>query len=157
MAYALYSLPNFGQSQWTKYLINDWKLDDTIQIQTGMPYSAGTSGNTTAGITSTLNGSGGASFIPQLGFNNYFQPRTIVDDARLEKDFPVRERYNLELMAQVFNVANHQNVTGVYTPAYTLSGTTATYQASFGQPSSTNNSGFSYAPRQVEISARFSF
>ena len=157
VAYALYSFPNYGHSQWTKYLINDWKLDDTIQIQTGMPYSASTAGNTTAGISSTLNGNGSVNFIPQIGIDNYFQPRTIVDDIRLEKDFLLQDRYNLQVMAQAFNVANHQNVTGVYTEAYALSGTTATYQADFGQTQYTNNSGFSYAPRQVELSARFSF
>jgi hypothetical protein len=157
VAYALYSFPNYGRSTWTKYLINDWKLDDTIQIQTGLPYSAGTSGNTSLGITSNLNGSGGASFVPQVGLNNYFMPRTIVDDARLEKDFRLQDRYNLQVMAQVFNVANHQNVTGVYTEAYALSGNTATYQKTFGQTEYTNDSGFAYAPRQVELSARFSF
>jgi hypothetical protein len=157
VAYALYSFPNYGHSQWTKYLINDWKLDDTIQIQTGLPYSAGTSGNTTLGITSTLNGGGGANFVPQVGLNNYFMPRTTVDDARLEKDFRLEDRYNLQVMAQVFNVANHQNVTGVYTEAYALSGNTATYQSDFGQKEYTNDSGFAYAPRQLELSARFSF
>jgi hypothetical protein len=84
-------------------------------------------------------------------------PRTIVDDARLEKDFRLQDRYNLQVMAQVFNVANHQNVTGVYTEAYALSGNTATYQSDFGQKEYTNDSGFAYAPRQLELSARFSF
>jgi hypothetical protein len=157
VAYALYSFPNYGHSVWMRYLINDWKLDDTIQIQAGMPYSALTAGKTGAGIGSYLNGNGNVSFLPQIGINNYSQPRDIVDDARLEKDFQLQDRYRLQLMAQAFNVANHQNVTGVYTEAYALSGTTATYQTSFGTNQYTNNSGFNFAPRQVELSARFSF
>jgi hypothetical protein len=37
-----------------------------------------------------------------------------------------------------------------------LSGT-ATYQSTYGQVTSSNNSGFLYTPRQIEIAARFSF
>jgi hypothetical protein len=160
VAYALYTLPNLETGSWVKYLTNGWKLDDTFQIQTGMPYSATTSGHTSYGIGSAgLNGNGGtyANYIPQLGFNNYFQPRIMIDDARIEKDFVLKDRYNLQFFAQAFNLANHQNVSEVYTEAYALSGTTATYQKTFGQTEYTNDSGFNYAPRQVEISARFSF
>ncbi len=158
VAYALYSLPNLETGSWVKYLTNGWKLDDTFQIQTGMPYTATTSGHTTYGIASSgLNGNGGVDFIPQLGFNNNFQPRIMIDDARVEKDFTLKERYNLQFFAQAFNLANHQNVSEMYTEAYSLSGNTALYQSNFGQKEYTNDSGFNYAPRQVEISARFSF
>ncbi|HEX4651024.1 MAG TPA: TonB-dependent receptor [Granulicella sp.] len=158
VAYALYSFPNLETGNWVKYLTNGWKLNDTFQIQTGMPYSASTSGGVTGAISSTgLNGNGGVTFVPQLGINSFFQPRIMIDDARLEKDFVLKDRYNLQLFAQAFNVANHQNVSAVYTEAYALSGTTATYQKTFGQTEYTNDSGFNYAPRQVEISARFMF
>jgi hypothetical protein len=48
----------------------------------------------------------------------------------------------------------------MYTEAYnmttaTVAGvptTTATYQGNFGTREQTNNSGFSYAPRQIEVS-----
>ncbi len=164
VAYALYSLPNLETGSWVKYLTNGWKLDDTFQIQTGMPYSASTSGGVTGAISTTgINGNGGVTFIPQLGINNYFQPRIMIDDARIEKDFILHDRYNLQLFAQAFNLANHQNVSAVYTEAFKLSGTTATYQGGqtgtspFRGTEYTNDSGFNYAPRQVEISARFSF
>jgi hypothetical protein len=164
VAYALYNLPNLETGSWVKYLTNNWKLDDSFQIQTGMPYSASTSGHTTYAIaTSGLNGNGGATYIPQVGINNYFQPRVMVDDARVEKDFNVKDRYTMQFMVQAFNLANHQNVSEMFTEAYSLSGSTATYQggqagtSAFGTTKYTNDSGFNYAPRQLEISARFMF
>jgi len=157
VAYAVYTSPDFHVDQRLKYLTNHWKFDNSIQGQAGLPYTAGTSGS--AGIAGDLNGAGGIAFIPQLGLNNHFQKRTIVDDMRLEKDLVVKERYNLQLIGQAFNVANHQNVTSVTTTAYTLSGSTLIFNSgtTFGQITKTNNSGFSLAPRQIEISMRLSF
>jgi hypothetical protein len=162
VGYALYNFPNYGRGTWMKYLANDWQLDNSFQIQSGMPYSANVTG-TGEGYSSGWNGSGGGELIPELGFNNYFQRKNIVDDIRLEKQFTFHDRYKLQVMAQAFNVANHQNVTEVYSEAYNLVGTTATYQggqtgtSAFGTTETTNNSGFNFAPRQVELSARLSF
>jgi len=154
VAYVIYTSPDFHVNERLKLLTNNWKLDDTISGQAGLPYTAGTSGGVGAG---DLNGNGGLAIIPQLGFNNRFQKRTIVDDLRLEKDLVFHEHYRLQLMGQAFNVANHQNVTAVSTPAYTLSGNTLAYQTPFGTVTKTNNSGFSLAPRQIELSTRFFF
>ena len=97
------------------------------------------------------------NYIPSLGFNNYFYQRSIVDDLRIQKDFLFHDRYKIELIGQAFNVANHQNITEVYGTAYNLSGTTLTYQSDWGQTEQSNNSGFSYTPREIEISTRISF
>ncbi len=48
----------------------------------------------------------------------------MVVDMRLEKQFDVHaydHPYHFQLMGEFFNVANHQNVTGVITTAYNLS------------------------------------
>ena len=64
----------------------------------------------------------------------------------------------------MFNVANHQNYDGASTTAYKLSGATAVAQVvgqagttPFGSLTSSNNSGFLYTPRQIEIAAKFTF
>ena len=112
------------------------------------------------------NGAGGISYIPFLGRNTLKLKRDIVDDLRVLKGFKLTERYNLELRADLFNVANHQNVTSAGTTAYVFSSAgstapligTATYQPStFGVPTSVNSSGFLYTPREIQISARFAF
>jgi hypothetical protein len=90
----------------------------------------------------------------------------------VQKQFTFHESrpYQLQLIANVFNIANHQNIDGLGTTAYKLtsSGTTnlATYQGqgssnpsdnTFQIPTSSNNSGFLYTPREIEISARLVF
>ena len=166
VAYALYNFPSYGAGpRALKMLSNGWQFNDTFQMQNGLPYSYSVSGyNSSAAVLTGLNGAGGATFIPQLGRNTLQVRRAIVDDARLTKSIEFTDRYHLELRADLFNVANHENVTAVGTTAYNLSAvsgttnqSTATYSTSFGVPTSINSSGFLYTPREIQISARFLF
>jgi len=162
VGYVLYTLPKLNSKSWYSYLSNGWKVDTSFQAQNGLPYSAGTSGYNGGGIATDLNGAGGIAIIPQLGLNTYKYPRKIVDDSRLEKDFAIQEKYNLQFLVNVFNVANHQNIDGLGTTAYKLGGSgtagTATFQNLTWQvPTSSNNSGFLYTPRQVEIAVKLAF
>jgi hypothetical protein len=161
VGYALYSLPGLSGREWYTYLSNDWKVDTSFQMQSGLPYTAGVSGYTGPAVLSDWNGASGSTLIPGIGINTYKSPRKIVDDLRVEKDFNVYKNYNLQFFAQVFNVANHQNIDGINTTAYKLAGTgtagTATYQSTFQSVTSSNNSGFLYTPRDIEIAAKLSF
>jgi outer membrane receptor protein involved in Fe transport len=170
VAYALYSFPNLGSGNWLKYAANGWTLDDSFQMQNGLPYTAEVSGFVGDAVLSYWNGASGSQLIPEIGPNTERFPRHIVDDVRLQKEIVIKEGYNLQLLANVFNVANHQNVDGVTETAYkltTVSGSTtagiATYQggqsgtSTFGAPTSANSSGFLYTPREIEIAARFVF
>ncbi len=165
VAYALYTLPGINSGAWYRYLSNGWSVDTSFQAQSGLPYTTAVSGfNSNAAILGDWNGAGGLAAIPGIGVNTNRQPRKIVDDLRVQKEIPIYERYKLQLMANVFNVANHQNYDGIGNTAYKLSsGATstqgiATFQpATFGVATSSNNSGFLYTPRQIEIAARFSF
>jgi hypothetical protein len=162
VGYALYSFPTLNSGNWYTYLTNGWKADTSFQMQSGLPYSANVSGYVGNAIVSDWNGSGGLSTIPGLGINTYKTPRKIVDDLRLEKDFKFHDRYDLQFFANMFNVANHQNIDGLGTTAYKLAGSatagTATFQqATWQVPTTSNNSGFLYTPREIEIATRFSF
>jgi hypothetical protein len=148
---------------WAKYLANDWEFSPIFQIQNGLLYNLLTSGNAPGGIVgaaSSVNGSGGTNRIDALGRDAFRQPMTWVPDLRLSKRFAIREDYKLELAADVFNVANHLNVTGVNTTGYFVGGTVAaptlTYNTPFGTTNSAN-SNFVYSPRQIQLSARFQF
>jgi hypothetical protein len=170
-AYALYRLPNLSQgSPWIRRVSNDWSIDDNFQVQNGLPYTVGVSGFFNAGILSDWNGGSGSTMLPMLGPNTERYPRHMVDDIRVQKDVAFTERYHLQLLANVFNLANHQNIDGLGTTAYKLSttGTTnyATYQGqgtsnpsdnTYQVPTSSNNSGFLYTPREIEIATRFVF
>jgi len=161
--YTLYNLPNIEGRNWLRYVANDWSFNNSFQMQTGLPYSGTASGKNSSGaVLSDWNGNGNVSYIPELGHNNLFYPKDVVDDMRVEKQFAFQDRYRLQIFLQAFNVANHHNVTGVNTIAYKLASTgassgTATYQSNFGTTSFTNNSGFSYTPRQLELSVRLAF
>jgi hypothetical protein len=159
------------------YLLNDFQLAPDFQAQSGLPYSVGISGSssklyptgstTQQSIisTSSFNGSGGANRIPGLNRNNYQYPKTWVIDLRASKRVVVHERYSLEFLAEAFNLANHQNVTGVGATAYSISENTTThtnnlvqYTATpFGAITSTNNSNFAYNIRQLQMAVRFTF
>ena len=163
VGYALYKLPQLSGHSWYTYLSNGWSVDTSFQMQSGLPYSANVSNFAGDGIVSDWNGSGGLSIIPGLGINTYKTPRKIVDDLRVQKEFTFAGKYNLQFFANMFNVANHQNIDGVGTTAYKLASTgattgTATFQApTFQVPTSSNNSGFLYTPREIEIATRFTF
>jgi Carboxypeptidase regulatory-like domain/TonB-dependent Receptor Plug Domain len=164
VGWVLYNFPNQPGGSWTKYLTNDWNLDNSFQMQNGLPYSAEASGFVGNAILNYWNGSSGQEIVPQIGINTEKTPRKIVDDVRVQKSIPFKERYNLQLMANFFNIANHQNIDGINEVAYKLTTSSqsstagiATYQSTFGQATSSNNSGFLYTPREIEVSARFTF
>lgn len=167
VAYALYTLPGIHSGNALKWITDGWSIDDSFQMQNGLPYTAGISGKFTGAIGNGWNGAGGSTIIPgYIGVNTLQYPRHIVDDARVQKSFGFEQSRSLDLMLNVFNVANHQNITGLGTTAYTVSGTTLTYLGqgtantsdnTLGVPNNSNSSGFLYTPRQVEIAARFNF
>ena len=166
--YVLYNLPNTQHGGWAKYLANDWAINSSFQAQNGLPYSASLSGFVSGpALFSGWNGSGGGSWIPEIGRNTYKYPRDVVQDVRLQKQVAITERYRGEMHLDLFNIYNHQNVTGVQTTAYALQSTgntaTATYQsgtsgtAAFGSVNNSNSSGFLYTPRQVQIGFKLLF
>ena len=169
--YVLYNLPNTQRGDRAlKYVVNDWSLDSQFQVQNGLPYSANITSSSylSAGaLNSSWNGAGGTSFIPEIGRNTFKYPRDIVQDLRVQKQVRFTERYSGEARLDLYNMYNHQNVTGVQSNAYAVTSTgnvaTATYQggqtttAAFGTPNNSNSSGFLYTPREVQISFKFLF
>ncbi len=173
VAYALYNFPNLHSGNLLHWVANDWSLDNSFQMQNGLPYTAGVSGsNSKDAKASDWNGAGGLAIIPgYFGYNTYRYPRHIVDDVRVQKNVDFERGYHLELIADAFNIANHQNVDGIGTTSYKLSSSgalsgTLTYQGqgssnpsnnTFGIVTSSNNSGFLYTPRELELTARLVF
>jgi len=78
---------------------------------------------------------------------------------------PHMAEMRFEIFAEVFNVMNHQNITGITTEAYTLTDTTVNGVADtptlspyskFGQYTNSNNN-FTYTPREIQIAGRLHF
>ena len=165
VAYVSYFLPSPFHEKFLKYAGNGWSIDDTFQFQTGLNYSYTATGTATSqSVLGNLNANGSIAYLPQLGHNNLTYRHDFVDDIRVQKEVAITERVNLQILLQAFNLANHQNVTAVNTPAFKLAKTanttnagTATYQANFGTINNTNNSGFAFTPRQLELGFKLNF
>lgn len=167
VAYALYKIPGISPDNLLHWAANGWSLDESFQMQNGLPYTAAWSGKLSGALTSDFNGAGGLGVIPgYISYDGSRYPRHIVDDMRLEKDTTFEGGRSVQLLCNVFNVANHQNITGVGTTSYTLSGSTLTYLGqgaantadnTLGVPNNSNSSGFLYTPREIEIAIRLNF
>jgi hypothetical protein len=81
-----------------------------------------------------------ASLDGNLGRNAGVTPWTVFNDLRIAKRIYFRERYNMELIADTFNIANRFNVAAV-SPLFTNAGT----------PTS------SYDPRQFEFAVKLNW
>jgi outer membrane receptor protein involved in Fe transport len=167
VGWAILNLPGLHRQSLLTYVTNGWSLKPLVQMQSGLPYSVSVSNsgsNQCAQVgclvpySSGLGGTG-VSYIPQVGRNNLYNPRAIVVDARLQKDFKIRENYSLQLLAEGFNLANHQNVTAVNSTAYTIqTGNVLQWQTNFGTPSSSGvNGNYAYQVRQFQFGARIMF
>ena len=106
-----------------KYVVNGWELDGIVTFASGRPnfesisYSSTT--NLPQAFTNTLDGLGGDNRVPFLP-NNPLRIGSITRaDARLSKNFPIREKMSLTLLFEAFNVTNTISNTGVISSGFT--------------------------------------
>jgi Carboxypeptidase regulatory-like domain len=180
---------------------NGWALSGIGQFHSGLPFTMLTSGSLPEEFTSSsaaiiglgpgINGSGGDNRVYGLGSdghsynvgrNTFRYPNVWKADLRLAKRFDLGETRQLEILAESFNLFNHQNVTEIETTGYIIepgsppstSGGSATLPTlnfltglkinsktglpnpAFGQPLNINGSDF-YRERQIQIGLRMRF
>jgi hypothetical protein len=162
------------------YIGNNWMLSGTSYFRSGLPYSMRTAGSMAKEFNSAgaaivalgtgMNGYGGDNRVYGVGRNTYRYPATWKADMRLGKQFNLGRMRQLELMAESFNLFNHQNVTELETTGYSIeSGTVSggsprlnfltglkTGQREFGKPLNINATNF-YRERQIQFGARLRF
>jgi len=151
-----------GESKVLQYLVNGYTLSPLINVSSGAPFTAAISGNapTQTGFTAMTGGTGvladgGTNRVPWLAPNTFQMPRTANVDFRLQKAFTILERWKLTLSGDAFNLFNHNNVTGVDTQMYTISGTNLVFNPHFGVPTSSSNT--LTAQRQIQVGIRLNF
>ena len=153
---------------------NGWRVAALATASSGAPYSYGVFGGTRlSGGHETMNGSGGATYLPATGRNTLRLPARSHADVRVGRDFAIRSM-RLNAFAEAFNILNTQNFSSVETRAFLL-GTPATIGAArplifqdaatiaseglttpaFGTPLS-STTGLT-RERQVELGARLEF
>ena len=161
-------------------LANGWMLSGIGQFHSGSPFSMRTagsipeefdiSGGAIVGLGPSMNGYGGDNRVYGVGRNTYRYPLTWKADVRLGKKFNLGAMRELELMAESFNLFNHQNVTRLETVGYSIAPGSAagslstlnfltglkTGQTEFGKPLDVNATDF-YRPRQFDFGMRMRF
>lgn len=130
------------------YLLNGWSIAPVYTFYSGSPHDGNVSG-------SSLNNTNGDNRFPLISRNAFRLPSIHNLDLRLSKRFRFTERYNLELLAEGFNVANRTHVFGVNTTLYTRSGNVLTFNPNFGQITNTDST--LYRERQIQLAIRFQF
>jgi hypothetical protein len=169
-------------------LANGWMLSGVGHFRSGLPYTMRTAdsipeefstGTAIAGLGPGMNGSGGDNrvyglgsdnSVYNLGRNTFRYPATWKLDMRLGKRFDFGKMRQLELLAESFNLFNHQNVTELETTGYTIgsgspSGTLPTLNflnglkansTAFGKPLNSNATDF-YRARQFQVGLKMRF
>lgn len=178
VGWAILNIPGTKGVRFLDAATNGWSIKPAVQVQSGLPFSAAVNGTTAPAqctatgclqaVNSGLSGLA-VSYIPAVGRNTYTYPRDLVVDLRIQKDFKLTERFNLQFIGEAFNVANFQNVTSLVTTAYNVAATstatagtgTLTWQphtatGGFGYVNSVN-SNFAYSPRNIQAGARLFF
>ena len=98
---------------------NGWELTPILVARSGRPYSFDLSGGTyLPGGHESLNGSGGALYLPTVGRNTLRLPATVNVDLRAGRSFRAGTRARVLASVEAFNLLNHQNVTSVTQRAY---------------------------------------
>ncbi|WP_263355589.1 carboxypeptidase-like regulatory domain-containing protein [Acidicapsa ligni] len=160
--------------------INGWNIAALTQYRSGLPFTMRTSGyipgfydserRLIEGVGPGMNGSGGDNRVYGIGRNTYRYPATYTADARLGKRFHLARQREVELLAESFNLFNHQNVTLLETTGYILDrGSTSgslptlnfltgltTGSTEFGKPLDVNATNF-YRQREIQLGLRVRF
>ena len=145
-----------GDSSTARKILGGFSIAPIFSASKGFVYSYGTSGNAPSPRVSTGPlGDGGSFRLPNAYRNALRSEHTVNMDLRVSRRFHFTEAMGLEVLAEGFNIFNRYQVTGVNTTAYAISGTTFTYQSSFGLPNAAGNS--LIRERQIQFAARFTF
>jgi hypothetical protein len=172
--------PKWKLSNRVRLLANGWMVSGIGQFHSGLPYSMRIAGSlarefNTAGaaivaLGTGMNGYGGDNRVYGVGRNTFRYPSTWKADLRLGKSFSLGHMRQLELLAESFNLFNHQNVTELETAGYSIESGSVngslprlnfltglkTGQAEFGKPLNINATNF-YRERQIQFGARIRF
>jgi hypothetical protein len=104
---------------WLSRVANGWTLSGIFYETSGRPYSYEIFGGTRlTGGRESINGSGGAVYLPTVGRNTLRLPDTSRVDLRLVRLVRAGEHIRLRATVDAFNLANHVSYTGVQQRAF---------------------------------------
>jgi carboxypeptidase family protein/TonB-dependent receptor-like protein len=158
--------PKFSQSNSfvAKYFINNWQLSSITTLQSGRPSGSETIHLNDTPVTgmlysaSALDGFNGNFRVPFVPVNSLYTPWVQQENFRLTKIIPIKDRVNLSLNFEAFNIANNWSPTGLTTQAYTEAKGVLTYTPTAFNVG-TGDGGFpdGTQARRLQVSARIVF
>jgi hypothetical protein len=108
-----------SRNPWAARIANGWTLSGIFYETSGRPYSYEIfGGNRLTGGRESINGSGGAVYLPTVGRNTLRLPDTSRFDLRVARVIRAGEHVRLRAMVEAFNLANHVSYTGVQQRAF---------------------------------------
>ena len=104
-----------GMNPYERALLGGWELAGAFNAQSGQPY--------TALVSSDLNNDGNSrnERAPGTARNQFRLPAIYTFDPRITRNVAITERAKLQLIAEAFNLFNHQNITAVKNTLYATS------------------------------------
>jgi hypothetical protein len=110
-------------SRFAKAVVNGWEMTGLLTLASGRPSFESVTFSSTANLpqafTGSLNGLGGDNRVPFLQVNPLRLDPTYRYDTRLQKTFDIREKMNISLLFEVFNLTNTVANTGVISQGFT--------------------------------------
>ena len=108
-----------AENRWVRAAANGWEAAPVFIGGSGRPYSLQIFGGTRlSGGHESINGSGGATYLPTVGRNTQRMPDRMSLDLRVSRSVRLSERVKVRAAAEVFNAMNHVNYSGVQTRAF---------------------------------------
>ncbi len=154
--------PFHREHEQLKRLFNDWRISSVTTLGSGRPFSATVTGDPSA------NGNLDNNRLPGVSRNSLTGPGYATTDLRLSRSIELHERWNLELLAEAFNLLNRDNKrvgitdNGFQTAAaafvpYSVRVNGIRYPGYFSQTSGFQQPTSAYAPRQLQFALRLRF
>lgn len=125
----VYSSQVRNRSRWMREGLGGWQVSSIAFAGSGAPYSYGIFGGTRLnGGRESINGSGGATYLPTVGRNTLRLPPRASLDVRLGREWGLGGGRKVSAFAEAFNVLNQRSLSRVETRAFVL-GTPASANA----------------------------
>jgi outer membrane receptor protein involved in Fe transport len=112
----------------TRTLLDNWSLSAIFTAQSGQPYTARVGAVDLNGDGNTRN-----DIAPGTARNEFRLPAIVTFDPRVARVIPIGDA-RVHLIWEAFNLFNRDNISGVDTTLYSVTGTTLTSATTFGRP-----------------------
>ncbi|WP_263382729.1 TonB-dependent receptor [Granulicella arctica] len=125
VATAIWTPTVHSETHWLRAAANGWDAAPMLLESSGRAYSYEIfGGSRLTGGYESINGSGGATYLPTLGRNTLRLPQSIRVNLRVSRAITLTEHVQMRGVAEIFNVSNRVNYSGVTQRAF-LTGTEA--------------------------------